>query len=58
MAKKTTPEERQLETPPRVAPQELAANDLALTLDVEPRKPRLAWQSMERKEMAGRCRRR
>lgn len=26
--------------------------DLALTLDVEPRKPRLAWQGMERKEAA------
>ncbi len=29
------------------------ASDLAVTLDVEPRKPRLAWQGMERKEMAG-----
>ncbi len=28
------------------------AGDLALTLDVEPRKPRLAWQGMERKELA------
>jgi adenine-specific DNA-methyltransferase len=27
--------------------------DLAITLDVEPRKPRLAWQGMERKELAG-----
>lgn len=30
-----------------------AASDLAITLDVEPRKPRLAWQGMERKELAG-----
>ncbi len=29
------------------------ARDLAITLDVEPRKPRLAWQGMERKAMAG-----
>jgi len=29
------------------------ANDLAITLDVELRKPRLAWQGMERKELAG-----
>jgi hypothetical protein len=29
-----------------------AANDIALTIDVEPRKPRLAWQGMERKELA------
>lgn len=28
-------------------------SDLAITLDVEPRKPRLAWQGMERKELAG-----
>lgn len=28
-------------------------SDLSVTLDVEPRKPRLAWQGMERKEMAG-----
>ncbi len=28
------------------------ASDLALTLDVEPRKPRLAWQGMARKEAA------
>ncbi len=27
--------------------------DLGITLDVEPRKPRLAWQGMERKELAG-----
>jgi adenine-specific DNA-methyltransferase len=27
-------------------------NDLAVTLDVEPRKPRLAWRGMERKELA------
>lgn len=27
--------------------------DLSITLDVEPRKPRLAWQGMERKELAG-----
>lgn len=26
--------------------------DLSITLDVEPRKPRLAWQGMERKEVA------
>lgn len=26
---------------------------LAITLDVEPRKPRLAWQGTERKDMAG-----
>jgi adenine-specific DNA-methyltransferase len=38
-------------TPPP-APTE-AASDFAITLDVEPRKPRLAWQGMERKEMAG-----
>ena len=30
-----------------------APSDLAITLDVEPRKPRLAWQGMERKELAG-----
>jgi len=28
------------------------ASDLAITIDVEPRKPRLAWQGMERKELA------
>lgn len=28
------------------------ASDLALTIDVEPRKPRLAWQGMERKQLA------
>ena len=27
--------------------------DLSITIDVEPRKPRLAWQGMERKELAG-----
>lgn len=31
----------------------LAPSDIAITLDVEPRKPRLAWQGMERKELAG-----
>ena len=36
--------------PPPPAP---TAGDLAINLDVEPRKPRLAWQGMERKEMAG-----
>jgi adenine-specific DNA-methyltransferase len=29
------------------------SRDSAVTLDVEPREPRLAWQGMERKEMAG-----
>ncbi|MFY9342105.1 MAG: site-specific DNA-methyltransferase [Planctomycetota bacterium] len=30
----------------------LAARDRSLTLDVEPRKPRLAWQGMDRREAA------
>jgi adenine-specific DNA-methyltransferase len=38
---------------PAQAPAAPVENDLAITLDVEPRKPRLAWQGMERKEMAG-----
>lgn len=38
-------------TPVEVPTQE--RRDLSITLDVEPRKPRLAWQGMERKEMAG-----
>ncbi len=46
--------------PPAQAPEAVAsatsptrpASDLALTLDVERRKPRLAWQGMERKELA------
>ena len=29
-----------------------SASDFSVTLDVEPRKPRLAWQGMERKELA------
>ncbi len=29
------------------------ARDLSISLDVEPRKPRLAWQGMERKELVG-----
>lgn len=39
--------------PPPGPPPPTASSDLAITLDVEPRKPRLAWQGMERKEMAG-----
>src|SRR5437762_6792479 len=42
-----------LGAPPSPIPTLSAASDLAITLDVEPRKPRLAWQGMERKEMAG-----
>ncbi len=38
---------------PLVPPPPLEASDRSITLDVEPRKPRLAWQGMERKEMAG-----
>jgi DNA modification methylase len=38
---------------PAQSPAAPAENDLAITLDVEPRKPRLAWQGMERKEIAG-----
>lgn len=34
-------------------PSEPRTSNLAITLDVEPRKPRLAWQGMERKELAG-----
>ena len=37
-------------TPSRLVP---AVGDLAITLDVQPRKPRLAWQGMERKELTG-----
>jgi adenine-specific DNA-methyltransferase len=35
-----------------LASTESPASDLSLTLEVEPRKPRLAWQGMERKGMA------
>ncbi|MBI2900955.1 MAG: site-specific DNA-methyltransferase [Planctomycetes bacterium] len=42
----------QLASSPAAAPAKSTA-DLAITLDVEPRKPRLAWQGMERKELAG-----
>lgn len=38
---------------PTNSPLNSAAGDLAITLDVQPRKPRLAWQGMERKELAG-----
>jgi adenine-specific DNA-methyltransferase len=33
-------------TPPQTA------SDLAITIDIEPRKPRLGWQGMERKQLA------
>lgn len=42
-------------TKPTAVPAAIPAtpeNDLAVTLDVEPRKPRLAWQGMDRKEIA------
>jgi DNA modification methylase len=39
-------------TPPTASPPP-PASDLTVTLDVEPRKPRLAWQGMGRKELAG-----
>ncbi|SRR6266545_2170886 len=45
MANKTT-------TLPPAAPPVPLDSDLAITVDVEPRKPRLAWQGMERKELA------
>jgi len=48
MAKKTSPEVSVVPPSP-----ETATNGTSITLDVEPRKPRLAWQGMERKEMAG-----
>ena len=32
---------------------DVSKRDLSTTLDVEPRKPRLAWQGMERRELAG-----
>jgi adenine-specific DNA-methyltransferase len=44
-----------MHTKPAAAPAAVPAipdNDLAVTLDVEPRKPRLAWQGMDRKEIA------
>lgn len=40
-------------SPPTTTAAPPGASDLAITLDVEPRKPRLAWQGMERKELAG-----
>lgn len=47
MTNKTAP------PPPKpAAPLVSLTSDLAVTLDVEPRKPRLAWQGMERKELA------
>ena len=30
-----------------------AVNEFSITLDVEPRKPRIAWQGMERMQLAG-----
>jgi hypothetical protein len=36
-------------------PEPLAQNDMAISLDVEPRKPRLAWQGMERRALVGYC---
>lgn len=55
MTKKMSTEGSQLPTakPAPSAPASPTPSDLAITLDVEPRKPRLAWQGMERKEMAG-----
>jgi DNA modification methylase len=50
MAKPTTPPPA---PPPPAATPAQAVSDLAITLDVERRKPRLAWQGMERKEMVG-----
>lgn len=44
-SKLPSPQSAALPTPPD--------GDLAITLDVERRKPRLAWQGMERKELAG-----
>src|SRR5476649_1380652 len=45
------PERNSSNTP--IPPPPTAGRDLGITLDVEPRKPRLAWQGMERKELAG-----
>ena len=42
------PQNPPLPSPPAAPP----ANDLAINLNVEPRKPRLAWQGMERKALA------
>jgi len=38
--------------PPPTVPQNGHSTDRSITLDVEPRKPRLAWQGMARKEIA------
>ena len=46
MAQKTPP------TSPAASPAP-PASDITINLEVEPRKPRLAWQGMERKELAG-----
>lgn len=51
-SKSTAPNISPPESPATPAPGP-TAGDLAITLDVEPRKPRLAWQGMERKELAG-----
>ena len=52
-----TSAEAELPPPTPAAPLTTGAaqprDPLTVTLDVEPRKPRLAWQGMERKELAG-----
>lgn len=40
-------------SPQSAAPPTPPDSDLAITIDVERRKPRLAWQGMERRELAG-----
>ena len=50
MSPPSTTEKSAPKTPKSVSPDNENASDLALTLDVEPRKPRLAWQGMDRKE--------
>src|SRR5256885_10607246 len=53
MATKINPPVSSATVSPGISVPGPTAGDLAITLDVEPRKPRLAWQGMERKEMAG-----
>src|SRR5689334_17095680 len=50
MPKTTTPQQAASTPESSVS---AAGGDRALTIDVEPRKPRVAWQGMDRRELAG-----